>query len=92
MTRLALTQLPRRAQRRVLIRTDSGGGTHDFLTWLTSPGRRLHYSVGMTITEDMHQAILTLPDRVWEPAYDAGGQVRPGAWVAELTGLLDLTG
>ncbi len=27
-----------------------------------------------------------------EPAYDAGGQVRPGAWVAELTGLLDLFG
>ena len=44
----------------------------------------------MTITEDMAEAILTLPDRVWEPAYDAGGQVRPGAWVAELTGLLDL--
>ena len=42
----------------MLIRTDSGGGTHDFLAWLTSPGRRLHYSVGMTITEDMHQAIL----------------------------------
>ena len=45
----------------MLIRTDSGGGTHDFLTWLASPGRRLHYSVGMTITEDMHQAILRPP-------------------------------
>jgi hypothetical protein len=89
--RLALAQLPRRLRRRVLIRTDSGGGTHDFLTWVTSPGRRLQYSIGMTITEEMHQAILTLPDRVWEPAYDAGGQVRPGAWVAELTGLLDLS-
>ena len=76
----------------MLIRTDSGGGTHDFVTWLASPSRRLHYSVGMTITEDMQEAILTLPDRVWEPAYDAGRQVRPGAWVAELTGLLDLAG
>jgi hypothetical protein len=92
VTKLALAQLPRQARRRVLIRTDSGGGTHDFLTWLTSPSRRLHYSVGMTITEDMQEAILTLPGRVWEPAYDAGGQVRPGAWVAELTGLLDLSG
>ena len=80
-----------RQRRRVLIRTDSGGGTHDFLAWLSRPGRRLHYSIGMTITEDMHQAILQLPDRVWEPAYDAAGQVRPGAWVAELTGLLDLS-
>jgi Transposase DDE domain group 1 len=91
VTRLALAQLPRRARRRVLIRTGSGGGTHGFLAWLTRPSRRLHYSVGMTITEDMHQAILALPDRVWEAAYDAGGEVRPGAWVAELTGLLDLS-
>jgi hypothetical protein len=92
VTRLALAQLPRHLRRRVLIRTDSGGGTHDFLAWLSRPGRRLHYSVGMTITDDIAQAILALPDRVWEPAYDAAGQVRPGAWVAELTGLLDLTG
>jgi hypothetical protein len=91
VTRLALAQLPRSQRKRVLVRTDSGGGTHDFLAWLAGPGRRLHYSIGMTITEDMHQAILTIPDRVWEPAYDARGQVRPGAWVAELTGLLDLS-
>jgi hypothetical protein len=90
VTALALAQLPRRQRRRVLIRTDSGGGTHEFLAWLA--GRHLHYSVGMTITEDMTQAILALPGRVWESAYDAGGQVRPGAWVAELTGLLDLAG
>ena len=92
VTRLALAQLPRKLRRRVLIRTDSGGGTHEFVKWLASPSRRLHYSVGMTITEDMQEAIGTLPERVWEPAYDAGGQVRPGAWVAELTGLLDLAG
>jgi hypothetical protein len=92
VTRLALAQLPRRARRRVLIRTDSGGGTHEFLAWLASPGRRLHYSIGMTITGEMQQAILQLPDRIWEPAYDAGGQARPGAWVAELTGLLGLAG
>jgi len=92
VTKLSLAQLPRRARRRVLIRTDSGGGTHEFLAWLASPGRRLHYSIGMTITDDIAQAILTLPDRIWEPAYDAGGEVRPGAWVAELTGLLDLGG
>jgi Transposase DDE domain group 1 len=92
VTRLALAQLPRRHRRRVLIRTDSGGGTHDFVTWLASPSRRLHYPVGIPLTEDMQEAILTLPDRVWEPTYDAGGQVRPGAWVAELTGLLDMAG
>jgi DDE family transposase len=89
-TRLALAQLPRHLRRRVLIRADSGGGTQDFLAWLARPGRRLAYSVGFTITEDVQEAILSLPDRIWEPAYDTDGQARPGAWVAELTGLLDL--
>jgi Transposase DDE domain group 1 len=60
-TRLALAQLPRPVRRRVLIRTDSGGGTHEFLNWLTRPGRRLAYSVGFTSTEDVQQAILRSP-------------------------------
>ena len=30
-TRLALAQLPRRLRGRVLVRADSGGGTHEFL-------------------------------------------------------------
>ena len=89
-TRLALAQLPARLRRRVLIRTDSGGGTHEFLDWLTRPGRRLAYSVGFTITDDVQEAILKVPACAWTPAYDADGQARPGAWVAEITGMLDL--
>jgi Transposase DDE domain group 1 len=89
--RLSLAQLPRRLRRRVLIRTDSGGGTHEFLAWLTKPGRRLAYSVGFTITEDVQDAVLAAPARAWTPAYDADGQARPGAWVAEITGMLDLS-
>jgi hypothetical protein len=50
---LGLAQLPRRLRRRVLIRADSGGGTQDFLAWVTAPGRRLAYSVGFTITDDV---------------------------------------
>jgi len=76
----------------VLIRTDTGGGTHEFLDWLTRPGRRLACSVGFTITEEVQAAILKVPARAWAPAYDAGGEVRPGAWVAEITGMLDLSG
>jgi Transposase DDE domain group 1 len=90
--RLALAQLPEGTRRRVLIRADSGGGTHEFLAWLTRPGRRLAYSVGFTITDQAQDAIGKIPARAWTPAYDGDGQVRDGAWVAELTGLLDLTG
>jgi hypothetical protein len=89
-TGLALAQLPRHLRRRVLIRADSGGGTHEFLAWLAKPGRRLAYSVGFTITQDIADAILAVPARAWTPAYDADGLVRPGAWVAELTGMLSL--
>ena len=52
-TQLALAQLPKkyRRGRRTLIRTDSGGGTHEFVAWLAQRGRWLSYSVGMTITD-----------------------------------------
>jgi hypothetical protein len=73
----------------VLVRAGSGGGTHEFLTWLTSRSRRLHYSVGMTITEDIQAAIGKVPAAGRTPAYD-GGKVRDGAWVADITGMLDL--
>jgi len=89
--RLAVAQLPGHLRRKVLVRADSGGGTHEFLQWLTARSRRLHYSVGMTITEDIRAAVLKVPAATWTPAYDGDGQVRDGAWVADITGLLDLS-
>lgn len=53
---------------------------------------RLSYSIGFTLTEELQQTILALPEQAWTPAYDAEGQVRAGAWVAELTGLVKLEG
>ncbi len=81
-TNLALGQLPAHTRRRVLVRADSGGGTHEFVAWLTKPGRRLAYSVGFTITEDAQHAVTMIPAQAWTPAYDGDGQVRtrpPGA-------------
>ena len=91
-TRLSLAQLPRQLRRRVLIRADSAGGTHEFLNWLTAKSRRLHYSVGMTITEAIQAAIGKVPAAAWTPACDGDGPVRDGAWVADITGLLALDG
>ena len=51
----------------MLIRADSGGGTHEFLKWLTARSRRLHYSVGMVISEEMQAAILKVPAGAWTP-------------------------
>jgi hypothetical protein len=91
----ALRQLPShrpgtRPGRRVLIRADGAGGTHELLTWLT--GQRLSYSVGFTLPGDAGELLARIPARVWTPAYDGDGEVRDGAWVAELTGLLNLAG
>ena len=93
VTKDALRQLPLyrrggRIGRKVLIRTDGGGGTHDFLKWLSGQG--LSYSIGFTLTDEMVAQINLLPKAAWTPAYDADRKVRDGAWVAELTGMLNL--
>ncbi|MET9352945.1 IS1380 family transposase [Streptomyces sp. NPDC006617] len=87
---LALTQLPKRYRRgrQTLIRTDSAGGTHDFVSWLARRGRWLSYSVGMTVTEVIHEHVLKVPASAWTAAVETNGEVRDGAWVAELTGKL----
>jgi hypothetical protein len=54
--------------------------------------QRLSYSVGFPLPANTEQLLRLIPDTVWTPAYDGDGDIRDGAWVAELTGLLDLTG
>jgi hypothetical protein len=99
--RAALAQLPgygpaaggRRPGKNVLIRVDAAGGTHGLIEWLTR--RRLSYSVGFPLPGDadsIQKTLAAVPAAAWTPAYDAEGQVRPGAWVAELTELFDLSG
>ncbi len=89
----ALAQLPwqpgYRVGRKGLIRCDSAGGTHEFLRYCEN--RRLQYSVGYTLTETTATAVDLIPAQAWTPAYNSDGDVRDGAWVAELTGLIDLT-
>lgn len=81
-------QLPKRYRRgrQTLVRTDSAGGTHDFVAWLAQRGRRLSCSVGMVITDAIHRHVLKVPASAWTPAVEADGGIRDGAWVAELTG------
>ena len=93
----ALTQLPdhtvgrSRASKKVLVRTDGAGSTHKLVEWLTA--QRLSYSVGFVLPDNTPDLLKHIDDAdAWTPAYDAHDAVRDGAWVAELTGLLDLTG
>ena len=94
VTRAALAQLPGgspRPGKSVLVRADGAGGTKEFVSWLTR--QRLSYSVGFTLPFHTPQLYKLITDEdVWESALDADGDIRDGAAVAELTGLLDLTG
>jgi hypothetical protein len=54
----------------------------------------LSYSVGFSLPGDLasiQKKLASIPDDAWTPAHDADRQVRPGAFVAEVTGLFDLT-
>jgi hypothetical protein len=66
------------------------GASHKFLDWCH--GQRLSYSIGFGLPDNTPELLKKIPAEVWTPAYDAHDQIREGAWVAELTGLLDLTG
>ena len=96
IVRDALRQLPShrsgtRPGRRVLIRTDGAGGTHEFLSWLT--GQRLSYSVGLHPAHRLraHTAARS-PTAPGRRPTTATAQIRDGAFVAEVTGMLDLIG
>ncbi|SMY05221.1 Transposase DDE domain-containing protein [Brevibacterium sp. 239c] len=92
LVKLVLNQLPGsnpRPGKSVLIRTDTAGGTHNFIEFLTK--RRLSYSVGWMLPENTPELYHQLTELgAWESAYDTNGDPRDGADVAELTGVLDL--
>ena len=94
----ALAQLPADVADRerdqpvpLLARSDSAGASHAFAEALRE--RRIHFSLGYYIDDRVGQAALALPSKSWRPALDADGhEEREAAWVAELTGQLDLSG
>ena len=86
VTEQVLTQVRTPAQS-VLIRTDSAGGTHEFLNYLT--GRGLGYS-GVSDSHTAAQAIGRLLPQVGPRPMTPTGPNATGR-VAELTGMLDLS-
>ena len=84
----------------VLVRTDAAGATKEFAAHLHQA--RVEFSVGASLGHfDIHPALATLPKQAWTPAYQArkpraaehGVQIEPrdGAWVAEATGVVDMS-
>jgi hypothetical protein len=102
-----LAQVPARLRARdthgrvpVLVRTDAAGATKEFARHLAATG--VEFSLGANLGHfDIHTALAQLPAAAWTPAYQArkpraaetGVQIDPrdGAWVAEASGLVDLS-
>ena len=89
---LVLEQLPRAAVQdaEIVVRTDSAAATHQFTDELRAADIR--FLMGFDLTESIREAILGLPEDAWRPAVRQDGQEREGAWVAEITDRLDLSG
>jgi hypothetical protein len=77
------------AERAVLVRTDAAGATHWFAEHCRT--RTCQFSFGYPITGHVRDALLLVDEWDWEPALNADGEDRTGAWVVELTDLVDLS-
>ena len=75
---------------RVLARSDSAGATHAFADACRARG--VGFSFGFGVDHRIQKVVDLIPDSCWAPAIEADGSIRAGAWVAEATGMIDLTG
>ncbi len=82
--------IPRLVRRAVQVRTDSAGCT-DFVSHCRD--RNVGFAVVARSNASIHAAIsrVRFDDSRWQPALRQDGDERPGAAVAELTDLVDLT-
>jgi len=75
---------------RVLVRCDTAGATHKFADACRTAG--VGFSFGYPVDARVQDAVDTLNlGQAWYPAIDTDGGIRDGAWVAEATGLVNLS-
>ena len=82
----ALDQLPDHNMD-VLVRTDTAGATHDFIDGCIE--RRVGFVVGLPIDAAVRDALMLVQEEDWIPAIETDGSRRDGAWLVELTDLID---
>jgi DDE family transposase len=94
---LALASLPAQARPRpedpdgprVVARSDSAGATHAFAQACRDRG--VWFSFGFPVDTRIQAIVDQVPALCWAPAIETDGGIRDGAWVAEVTGLLNLS-
>jgi Transposase DDE domain group 1 len=86
----ALKQIPARFRRKVLVRVDGAGASHDLighLLSLSSPRKKVLFTCGWTIMPADEDAIRRVPAGAWKPGTAQDGAVEEDKDVAEITGL-----
>ena len=73
----------------VLVRADSAGATHGFADGIVEAN--CDFSIGHPVDARVRDALLLVQEEDWIQAEETNGEIRKGAWVAELTGLVDLS-
>jgi hypothetical protein len=91
----ALKQVPAAFRRKVIVRVDGAGASHDLvkhLLTLASPRKTLLFTCGWTITESDEQAIMAVPESAWKPGITQDGDIEDDKDVTEVTHLLARAG
>ena len=90
----AVSRLPGRYRRRLLVRLDGAGFSHELLEHIAAGsgtrGPDWEFSVGWSCTDKEMDAIERLPKDAWTAGIDQNGDLVADTFVAEVTGLLDL--
>src|SRR6185312_2544661 len=91
----ALRQVPARFRRRVLVRVDGAGASHDLIDHLLSlstPRKKVLFTCGWTIMPADEDAIRQLPAAAWKPGITQDGRAEQDKDIAEITGLTTRAG
>ena len=91
----ALRQVPARLRRRILVRIDGAGASHDLIRHLLSLGSpqwKVLFTCGWMITTADEDAIALLPAEAWKPGITQDGDAEEDKDVAEITRLMTRAG
>jgi len=87
----ALRQVPSRFGRRIIVRVDGAGASHELvkhLLSLSSARKTVLFTCGWMITAADEDAIRQLPADAWKPGTAQDGSVEQDKGAAEITGLM----
>jgi hypothetical protein len=73
----------------ILVRADSAGATHDFVAGIVEAN--CDFSIGFSISSSVREVLFLAQEEDWTNAIEPDGARRDGAWVIELTELVDLS-